>query len=482
MTDNMNIPATEPQRQEYFIDMCRPLLAERYGRTPSYFVSTFGCQMNAHDSEKLAGILEKIGYTEAEEETEADLVIYNTCTVRENANQKLYGHLGLLKKRRETNPDLMIAICGCMMQQKETVDIIRKSYSFVDLVFGTFNFYKLAELLYRRLSGEKTLVCEVLTEPAKNVEALPEKRKFNFKSGVNIMYGCNNFCTYCIVPYVRGRERSRIPEDIIAECRELIAGGCVEIMLLGQNVNSYGVNYMDLEDSEILKENPDYDFPDLMRDVAALPGLRRLRFMTSHPKDLSDKLIRVIKENPVICRQIHLPVQSGSTDVLKRMNRRYTKEAYLALVDRIRAELPDVSLTTDIMIGFPGETDEDIEDTIDVVRHAGYDQAFTFIYSPRTGTPAATWEQLPKELVDKRFARVLEVVREESVKRCARFEGQTVEVLVEGINTHNEGYVTGRMDSNLLVHFKGDESLIGTFVKVRCDEAKGFYYMGELVE
>ncbi len=491
------IPEEEPARQEYFMDKCHEII-ESYiaesGKAPTFCVTTFGCQMNAHDSEKLRGILEKIGFMDSDEET-ADLVIYNTCTVRENTNTKLYGHLGSLKKRKELGSVKLIGICGCMMQQPEVVEKIKESYSFVDIIFGTYNFYKLAELLYERLaetsgyegSGssdrKKKTVIEVLEAPEKNVEQLPRKRKYGFKSGINIMYGCNNFCTYCIVPYVRGRERSRIPEDILAEARSLAEQGYVEIMLLGQNVNSYGVNYLkDEGESEIIKANPDYSFPDLLADVCKIDGIKRVRFMTSHPKDLSDKLIDVIAANPKVARHIHLPVQAGSTEILRRMNRRYTKESYLALVDKIREKLPDVSLTTDIMVGFPGETEEDIQDTIDVVRKAGYDQAFTFIYSIRTGTPAADMEQLPEELVNERFSRVLDVVREVSVKRSSRFQGQVKEVLVEAVNEHVEGFVTGRMDNNILVHFKGDPELVGKFVNVRLDEAKGFYYNGSLAE
>ena len=476
------IPMEEPARQEYYMDKCHELVEDfiiRNGRVPSFHVATFGCQMNAHDSEKLVGILERIGYKEVEEEEKADFVIFNTCTVRENANQKLYGHLGSLKKRKQNNKDMLIGICGCMMQQPETVEVIRNKYSFVDLVFGTFNFYKLAELLYKRISGEERQIIEVLAKPEINVENLPERRKYNFKSGVNIMYGCNNFCTYCIVPYVRGRERSRTPEDILCEIKRLVSDGCVEVMLLGQNVNSYGVNF--LEESETISQNPDYGFPELLEDVCKIEGLKRVRFMTSHPKDLSDKLIDVIVRNPKVARHIHLPFQAGSTRILKAMNRKYTKDDYLALVDRIREKLPDVSLTTDIMVGFPGETDEDIQDTIDVIKYAGYDQAFTFIYSIRTGTPAAKMEQTAPEIVNERFNRVLEVVRETCSKVSGRFEGQTKEVLVECLNDHMDGFVTGRMDNNILVHFPGDESLIGTFVNVKLNEAKGFYYIGEAV-
>lgn len=481
MQDLNNIPTQEPERQGYFMDLLSKEI-EQYtkdnGQCPSYYVATFGCQMNAHDSEKLTGILEQIGFQEAPREEDADFVIYNTCTVRENANTKLYGHLGQLKKRKEKRK-MLIGICGCMMQQKDTVAYIQEHYPFVDLIFGTFNFYKLAELLYRRIKGDEKQVYEVLDAPETNVENLPEKRKFTFKSGVNIMYGCNNFCTYCIVPYVRGRERSRTPEDILEEVQRLADSGYVEIMLLGQNVNSYGVNFMGT--SPILEANPDYDFPDLMEDVCKIEKIHRVRFMTSHPKNLSDKLIDVIARNPKICRQIHLPVQAGSTEILKKMNRHYTKEQYLALVDRIRAKLPDVSLTTDIMVGFPGETEEDFLETVDVVKKCHYDQAFTFIYSIRSGTPAAKMEQVPADVVNERFQRLLKVVREESAKATARFEGQVKEVLVEDIDDHEEGYVTGRMDNNYLVHFPGAPSMIGTFVNVKLNEAKGFYYLGEIV-
>ena len=476
MNDNSN---NARERQTYYIERCREQLDNikaSTGKSPTYYVTTFGCQMNARDSEKLMGILEQIGYTEAASEKEADFVIYNTCSVRENANQKLYGHLGSLKKQKEKRPDMLVAICGCMMQQADIVEYIEKSFSFVDIIFGTFNLYKLSELLFLRLTETDRQVVDVLEAPEANVEMLPEKKKYNFKSGVNIMYGCNNFCTYCIVPYVRGRERSRTPEDVLAEVKCLADQGYKEIMLLGQNVNSYGVNFLD--ESETIKNNPEYGFPELLEEVCKIDEIKRVRFMTSHPKDLSDKLIDVIERNPKVARHIHLPVQSGSSAVLKKMNRHYTKESYLELVNKIKTRLPDVSLTTDIMVGFPGETEEDFQDTMDVVRQVGYDQAFTFIYSMRTGTPAATWEQLSEEVVNDRFSRLLELVRETSSEASARFAGQDKEVLVECVNDHMEGYVTGRMDNNILVHFKGSPELVGEFVNVHLDEAKGFYYMG----
>lgn len=476
MNDNSN---NARERQTYYIERCREQLDNikaSTGKSPTYYVTTFGCQMNARDSEKLMGILEQIGYTEAASEKDADFVIYNTCSVRENANQKLYGHLGSLKKQKEKRPDMLVAICGCMMQQADIVEYIEKSFSFVDIIFGTFNLYKLSELLFLRLTETDRQVVDVLEAPEANVEMLPEKKKYNFKSGVNIMYGCNNFCTYCIVPYVRGRERSRTPEDVLTEVKCLADQGYKEIMLLGQNVNSYGVNFLD--ESETIKNNPEYGFPELLEEVCKIDEIKRVRFMTSHPKDLSDKLIDVIERNPKVARHIHLPVQSGSSAVLKKMNRHYTKESYLELVNKIKTRLPDVSLTTDIMVGFPGETEEDFQDTMDVVRQVGYDQAFTFIYSMRTGTPAATWEQLSEEVVNDRFSRLLELVRETSSEASARFAGQDKEVLVECVNDHMEGYVTGRMDNNILVHFKGSPELVGEFVNVHLDEAKGFYYMG----
>lgn len=476
MNENSN---NARERQTYYIERCREQLDNikaSTGKSLTYYVTTFGCQMNARDSEKLMGILEQIGYTEAASEKDADFVIYNTCSVRENANQKLYGHLGSLKKQKEKRPDMLVAICGCMMQQADIVEYIEKSFSFVDIIFGTFNLYKLSELLFLRLTETDRQVVDVLEAPEANVEMLPEKKKYNFKSGVNIMYGCNNFCTYCIVPYVRGRERSRTPEDVLTEVKCLADQGYKEIMLLGQNVNSYGVNFLD--ESETINNNPEYGFPELLEEVCKIDEIKRVRFMTSHPKDLSDKLIDVIERNPKVARHIHLPVQSGSSAVLKKMNRHYTKESYLELVNKIKTRLPDVSLTTDIMVGFPGETEEDFQDTMDVVRQVGYDQAFTFIYSMRTGTPAATWEQLSEEVVNDRFSRLLELVRETSSEASARFAGQDKEVLVECVNDHMEGYVTGRMDNNILVHFKGSPELVGEFVNVHLDEAKGFYYMG----
>ena len=463
-------PLEEPQRQYYFMAKMRALVLEeekRLGRPLRVFNLVVGCQMNAKDSEKLLGILKEIGYVETEQEEQADLVIYNTCTVRENANQKVYGRLGYLKRLKQANPSMQIVLCGCMMQQPNVVTTIKKSYRFVDVVFGTHNIFKLAELLYtRRESG--SMVIDIWEGTKDIVEDLPAERKYAFKSGVNIMFGCNNFCTYCIVPYVRGRERSREPEEIIKEIKELVADGVVEVMLLGQNVNSYGKTL----------EQP-ISFAELLRRVEEIDGLKRIRFMTSHPKDLSDELIEVMSHSKKICRHLHLPLQSGSSRILEKMNRRYTKEKYLELAHKIRTAIPDISLTTDIIVGFPGETEEDFQETLDVVKKVQYDSAFTFIYSKRTGTPAAAMEeQVSEEVVKDRFNRLLKEVQSISAKMSSRDTGKVVEVLVEGKNEHREGYLDGRMSNNNLVHFKGDSSLIGSLISVRLDESKGFYYMG----
>ena len=466
-------PETEPERQYHYIEILKQMVQEfkdKHGFAPSAKVVTFGCQMNARDSEKLAGILEQVGYVEASDEEKADFVIYNTCTVRENANQRVYGHLGQLGRAKKKNPYMMIGLCGCMMQEPHVVEKLKKSYPFVDLIFGTHNIYKFAELLATRLESGR-MVIDIWKDTDKIVEDLPVERKYPFKSGVNIMFGCNNFCSYCIVPYVRGRERSRDPKAIIREIERLVADGVVEVMLLGQNVNSYGKNL----------EEP-MTFAQLLKEIEKIDGLERIRFMTSHPKDLSDELIEVMGNSKKICKHLHLPVQSGSSRILQKMNRRYTKEQYLTLVDKIRAAVPDISLTTDIIVGFPGETEEDFRETLDVVRKVRYDSAFTFIYSKRSGTPAAVMEdQVPEEVVKDRFNRLLKEVQDISAEVCAVHEGTVQTALVECRNDHDEHLMTGRLSNNLLVHFPGDESLIGKLVDVRLDECRGFYYIGEML-
>ncbi len=475
--DSMDItkeaPTTDPERQYYYIKKAREYVKEAYieaGRPLTFCVTTFGCQMNARDSEKLVGVLEQIGYQKETDEDKADFVIYNTCTVRENANMRVYGRLGQLKHAKKMNPHMMIGLCGCMMQEPHVVEKLKKSYRFVDIIFGTHNIYKFAELIATRYES-KRMVIDIWKDTDKIVEDLPSERKFSFKSGVNIMFGCNNFCSYCIVPYVRGRERSRNPKDIVREIETLVADGVVEVMLLGQNVNSYGKNL----------EEP-MTFAQLLTEIEKIDGLERIRFMTSHPKDLSDELIEVMKNSKKICKHLHLPVQSGSTEILKKMNRRYTKEQYLELVDKIKTAVPDISLTTDIIVGFPGETEEDFLETMDVVKKVRYDSAFTFIYSKRTGTPAAIMEnQIPDTIVKDRFDRLLKEVQDISAEVCSVHEGSIESVLVESMNDHDDTLVTGRMSNNLLVHFKGDESLIGKIVDVKLSECKGFYYLGEML-
>lgn len=472
METGNHISKNETKRQFEYIEKAKKYveaLAIELGRKPTFCVTTFGCQMNARDSEKLAGILEKIGYEETESE-DADFVIYNTCTVRDNANQKVYGRLGALSTKKKKNLHMRIALCGCMMQEPSVIAKIQKSYRFVDLIFGTHNIFKFAELVVTMFESKKRMIVDIWQDTNQIVEDLPIERKYKFKSGTNIMFGCNNFCSYCIVPYVRGRERSRQPKDIIREIENLVADGVVEIMLLGQNVNSYGKN---LEDA--------MSFPELLQEVEKIEGLKRIRFMTSHPKDLSDELIEVMKKSKKICRHIHLPLQSGSTKILKEMNRRYTKEQYLEVVDKIRTAMPDVSITTDLIIGFPGETDEDIDETIDVIKKAQFDNAFTFIYSKRTGTPAAAMEnQVSEEQVKLSFNRVLETVHEMTAQQAKRLVGETVEVLVEEQNEHDSSLVTGKLSNNTIVHFAGTEALIGSIVSVKIMECKGFYYFGQM--
>ena len=466
-------PMQEPLRQYYFLKRARELTAGKereLGRPLTCCVTTFGCQMNARDSEKLLGILKEAGYQETQDEN-ADFVIYNTCTVRENANLRVYGRLGVLHGYKKKNPHMKIALCGCMMQEPDVVEKLKKSYPFVDLIFGTHNIFKFAELMVTMLESDRMII-DIWKDTDQIVEDLPVERKYPFKSGVNIMFGCNNFCSYCIVPYVRGRERSREPEEILKEIRKLVDDGVKEVMLLGQNVNSYGKNLA----------RP-VTFAELLREVVKIDGLERVRFMTSHPKDLSDELIQVMAESEKICRHLHLPLQSGSSRILKIMNRKYTKEQYLDLADRIRKAVPDIALTTDIIVGFPGETEEDFRETLDVVRRVRYDSAFTFIYSKRTGTPAAVMEdQIPEDVVKDRFDRLLKEVQTISKEMAERFTGSCQKVLVEEKNSQMEGYVTGRLSNNHVVHFRGPDSLIGQIVKVRLDECRGFYYMGSLTD
>ena len=466
-------PSEEPLRQYYYMARIRAGIAPvsaAAGRPLTYHLETFGCQMNEKQSEVVAGILDEIGYERVHGEEAADVVLYNTCTVRENANLKVYGRLGRLRSIKKDRPDLRIVLFGCMMQEPEVVERIRRDYPFVNLVFGTHNLFQFAELFCGMLEQEGQLI-DIREKEEGIVEELPTQRNYSFKSGVNIMYGCNNFCSYCIVPYVRGRERSREPEAILREIEALVKDGVTEVMLLGQNVNSYGKTL-----------SGPVTFAGLLGQVNRIEGLRRIRFMTSHPKDLSDELIEAMAGCEKVCHHLHLPLQSGSTRLLADMNRRYTKEQYLALTERIRAAIPDISLTTDIITGYPGETEEDFQDTLDVVRKVQFDTAFTFLYSKRSGTPAARrTDQVPQEVAKDRFDRLLSLVQQTGRERSARFTGTVQEVLVE-TGSRDPGILTGRTGYNLLVHFPGSPDLLGKYIPVRLNECRGFYYLGTVCQ
>ncbi len=462
-------PVKEPARQLYFIEKCRNIIEneeKRLGRKLKKCVCTFGCQMNAHDSEKIEGMLGEMGYIDSKGEEDADFIIYNTCCVRENAENKVYGNLGMLKHYKKTNPNLKIALCGCMMQQESVIKTVKEKYSYVDLVFGTHNLYKLPELLYNCLStGESNI--EILSAHGDIVEDLPSVRHFKYKASVNIMYGCDNFCSYCIVPYVRGRERSRRPEDIINEIKALVDDGVVEVSLLGQNVNSYGKGL-----------DCDINFAKLLRMVNDIPGILRIRFMTSHPKDLSDELIYAMRDCDKVCPHIHLPFQAGNDNILKRMNRKYTKEQYIALTEKLKKEVPGIAITTDIMVGFPGEYD--VEDTLDIIRRVRFAGAFTFIYSKRTGTPAAVMEdQVDPDIVKKNFNSVLETLNPIIYEINKEKIGKTYKAMAEGVSDHDPELLTGRLEDNTLIHFKGSKESIGKITDVKITDCKTFYVLGE---
>lgn len=470
--EEIKVSEEELLLQKHFIEKIRNINLEfekKHGRKKTMFISTFGCQMNARDSEKLDGMLKEMGYINAQEEKDADFIIYNTCCVRENAENKVYGNLGYLKKAKEKNPELKIALCGCMMQQDIVIETIKKTYKHVDIVFGTFNLYKFPELVYANIeTGES--IFDIWKEHKDIIEDLPSIRKYPFKASVNIMFGCNNFCSYCIVPYVRGRERSRKSEDILKEIRELVADGVVEVTLLGQNVNSYGKGL-----------DEDIDFARLLRKVNEIEGLERIRFMTSHPKDLSDELIFAMRDCEKICNHIHLPFQAGNNEILKKMNRHYTKEHYLHIIEKIRKEIPDIALTTDIIVGFPGETLEQVEDTVDVVKKARFSGAFTFIYSKRTGTPAAKMEeQVDEETVKKGFNMVLDALNPIILDINKQKVGKTYKVLAEEYDEESKT-LKGRLTDNSLVHFSGGERLIGHIIDVKITDCKTFYLIGKVL-
>ena len=470
----VQVPLEKIQEQDRFIEAIKEKNTRFFAihnQKPKYTIQTFGCQMNEHDSEKLCAMIEEMGYEKSVLQQECDLIIYNTCAVRENAELKVYGNLGALKNQKRKNPDLKIAVCGCMMQQPHVVEEIKTKYRHVDLVFGTHNIYKFPELLATSMDSESMLV-DVWDVDGEVVEGLRSNRKFELKAFVNIMYGCNNFCTYCIVPYTRGRERSREVKDILDEIKELVKNGTKEVTLLGQNVDSYG---------KTLDEK--VTFAQLLRKVNEIEGLERIRFMTSHPKDISDEVIYAMRDCEKVCEFLHLPVQCGSTSLLKKMNRHYSKEYYLDIIEKARREIPDIAFSTDLMIGFPGETEEDVLDTIDVVRKVKYDTAFTFIYSKRKGTPAANMEnQIPEQVKHERFNRVLEVVNEEIAKISESYKDKVVEVLVEGRSKTDETLLTGRTRQNKLVNFTGgNDDLVGKLVNVKITSPKSFSLQGELV-
>lgn len=469
MTNTRQVTPEELAVQRGYMDRVREHYERRLShRSPLACVRTFGCQQNVSDSEHIKGMLADMGFGFTEQPDDADFILFNTCAVREHAEDRVFGNIGALKALKRRRPDVLIGVCGCMAQQDHVAKKLRESYPFVGLVFGTHVIHTLPELLFQAL-GSRRQVQSIPDADGVIAEGLSVRRDGSFKAFLPIMYGCNNFCTYCVVPYVRGRERSRDPACILEEARQLVAEGYTDITLLGQNVNSYGKN---------LKEP--VTFAQLLEEVEKIEGLERIRFMTSHPKDLSDELIEVMGRSKKICKHLHLPLQSGSSRILKIMNRRYDKEHYLELVDKIRAAVPDIALTTDIIVGFPGETEEDFEETMDVVRKVRYDSAFTFIYSKRTGTPAASMEeQVPEDVIKARFDRLLKEVQKISAEKAGALTGQTLPVLIEEQNEQDASLVTGRLSNNSVVHLPGTADMIGKILDVKLTECRGFYYLGE---
>ena len=443
---------------------------EEIKKIKTYKIETYGCQMNEHDSEKIAWILENMGYIEAQDIEDVDFIIFNTCAVRENAELKVYGKIGALKRLKNLNPNLMISVCGCMMQREDIRNVITSKHKHVDIIFGTHNIHKLPQLISSHLQTGETIVD--IDEDAKEiVEHINFNRTYSYKAYINIMYGCNNFCTYCIVPYTRGREMSREPENILKEIQELAKSGCKEITLLGQNVNSYGKSL-----------DSDYGFSNLLEDINKIDGIERIRFMTSHPKDLSRDLIRSYATLDKLCGHLHLPVQSGSNNILKKMNRNYTRESYLSTVNELKKAVPGIALTTDIIVGFPGETEEDFNDTLDLVREVGFDSAYFFLYSIREGTKAAEMEdQIDYKVKHDRFQRLTDTLNQISLESNQKLIGKTVSVLVESVSKNNSKVLAGRTESFKLVHFAGSEDLIGSIVNIRIEDAKTFALEGSLV-
>lgn len=457
---------------QHLNDFSIPDDMKEIGRGKTFLIQTYGCQMNEHDTEVMAGILAEMGYQATDSVEIADIILLNTCAIRENAENKVFGEIGHLKSLKRERPDLVIGVCGCMAQEESVVNRILKKHQQVDLIFGTHNIHRLPHLLKEALLS-KELILEVWSKEGDIVENLPKVRKGNIRGWVNIMYGCDKFCTYCIVPYTRGKERSRHPQEIIAEVRELARQGYKEITLLGQNVNAYG---KDLEEIE------NYGLGDLMDEIREI-DIPRIRFTTSHPRDFDDHLIDVLAKGGNLVEHIHLPVQSGNTDVLKIMGRKYSRERYLELFYKIKAAIPNAVFTTDIIVGFPNETDEQFEDTLSLVKECQFDGAYTFIYSPREGTPAARMEDnISMEAKKERLQRLNTLVNDLAAKSNAKHKGEIVEVLVEGPSKKNDEVLSGHTRTNKVVNFKGDKSLIGELVKVKVHETKTWTLDGELVQ
>ncbi len=439
-----------------------------------YIIETMGCQMNERDSETIGGLLTEMGFDKTSSRSDADVIVVNTCSVRDNADKRFFGILGQLKKKKELDPQVVTAVCGCMMQQQHIVDTVKEKYPWVDIVFGTHNIHEFPRLL-SNVQDEKKKIVDIWDEGGEIVEGLPSKREFPFKSFVNIMYGCDNFCTYCIVPYTRGRERSRKPEEIVREIEALVDDGVKEVTLLGQNVNSYKGTSGEGDEKTT-------DFPDLLEMIDKVNGLERLRFMTSHPKDLSTKLTEKYKTLRSLSPSIHLPVQSGSTNILKRMNRKYTKEDYLSLIENIRKASPDIVITTDFIVGFPGETEEDFDETMDLIEKVRFDSAFTFIYSVRKGTPAEKYgDQIPEDIKHKRFNRMVERLNGITLEKNKLYVGRTEKVLIEGESKTRKNVLTGRTSGGKLVNFQGDPSMVGQIQSIKITEVNTFSFMGEIL-
>ncbi|ANY69598.1 tRNA (N6-isopentenyl adenosine(37)-C2)-methylthiotransferase MiaB [Paenibacillus sp. BIHB 4019] len=452
---------------EVHYDFSIPEEFRTLGKGKFYLIQTYGCQMNEHDTEVMKGMFEEMGYTATEDRTEADVVLLNTCAIRENAEDKVFGELGHLKVLKQQKPGLLLGVCGCMSQEESVVGRILQKHSFVDMIFGTHNIHRLPFLLQNAYFS-KEMVVEVWSKEGDIIENMPKKRE-GMRAWVNIMYGCDKFCTYCIVPYTRGKERSRRPEDVIAEVRELARQGFKEVTLLGQNVNAYGKDFEDIA----------YRFGDLMNDMSKI-DIPRVRFTTSHPRDFDDHLIEVLAQRGNLVEHIHLPVQSGSTEVLKRMSRKYSREMYLELVGKIKAAIPDAMLTSDIIVGFPGETDEQFEDTLSLVREVGFDSAYTFIYSPREGTPAAGMEDnVPLDVKKRRLQRLNDLLKQMSLESHERMIGTTIEVLIEGESKNNANVLAGRTRTNKLVHLEGPQEWIGQLIQAKVTEAKTWYIKAE---